>query len=148
MITVSDLSLKFSNTPLFKDVNLKFTEGNCYGIIGANGAGKSTFLKILSGEIEQDTGTISVSSGQRIAVLKQDHFAHDEHSVLDTVMMGHPKLYECYKAREEIYAKEDFTEDDGIKASELEGDFAELGGWEAENNIEQMLSGLDRKSVV
>ncbi|HBG36848.1 MAG TPA: ABC transporter ATP-binding protein [Treponema sp.] len=142
MITVSDLSLKFSNTPLFKDVNLKFTEGNCYGIIGANGAGKSTFLKILSGEIEQDTGTISVSSGQRIAVLKQDHFAHDEHSVLDTVMMGHPKLYECYKAREEIYAKEDFTEDDGIKASELEGDFAELGGWEAENNIEQMLSGL------
>ena len=142
MITVSDLSLKFSNTPLFKDVNLKFTEGNCYGIIGANGAGKSTFLKILSGEIEQDTGTISVSSGQRIAVLKQDHFAYDEHSVLDTVMMGYPKLYECYKAREEIYAKEDFTEEDGIKASELEGDFAELGGWEAENNIEQMLSGL------
>ncbi len=142
MITVSDISLKFAERPLFKDVNLKFTAGNCYGIIGANGAGKSTFLKILSGELEQDRGQISITPGERMAVLKQDHFAYDEYSVKDTVMMGFPKLYECLKARETIYEKEDFTEEDGIKASELEGDFAEMGGWEAENQIEQMLSGL------
>ncbi|HOS29413.1 MAG TPA: ATP-binding cassette domain-containing protein [Treponemataceae bacterium] len=142
MITVSDVSLKFSDRPLFKDVNLKFTPGNCYGIIGANGAGKSTFLKILSGEIEHDSGQISITPGERMAVLKQDHFAFDEYSVMDTVMMGYPELYKCYKDRESIYAKEDFTEEDGIKASELEGKFSELGGWEAENQIEQMLSGL------
>ncbi|MBP7478851.1 MAG: ATP-binding cassette domain-containing protein [Spirochaetaceae bacterium] len=142
MITVSDVSLKFSDRPLFKDVNLKFTPGNCYGIIGANGAGKSTFLKILSGEIEHDSGQISITPGERMAVLKQDHFAFDEYSVMDTVMMGYPELYKCYKDRETIYAKEDFTEEDGIKASELEGKFSELGGWEAENQIEQMLSGL------
>lgn len=142
MITVSDVSLKFSDRPLFKDVNLKFTPGNCYGIIGANGAGKSTFLKILSGEIEHDLGQISITPGERMAVLKQDHFAFDEYSVMDTVMMGYPELYKCYKDRESIYAKEDFTEEDGIKASELEGKFSELGGWEAENQIEQMLSGL------
>ena len=142
MITVSDVSLRFSEKPLFKDVNLKFTPGNCYGIIGANGAGKSTFLKVLSGELEHDSGTITMTHGERMAVLKQDHFAYDSYSVKDTVMMGFPKLYECAKARETIYEKEDFSEEDGIKASELEGEFSELGGWEAENQIEQMLSGL------
>nr|WP_318659444.1 ATP-binding cassette domain-containing protein [uncultured Treponema sp.] len=142
MITVSDVSLRFSEKPLFKDVNLKFTPGNCYGIIGANGAGKSTFLKVLSGELEHDSGTITMTPGERMAVLKQDHFAYDSYSVKDTVMMGFPKLYECAKAREAIYEKSDFTEEDGIKASELEGEFSELGGWEAENQIEQMLSGL------
>lgn len=142
MITVSDVSLKFSEKPLFKDVNLKFTPGNCYGIIGANGAGKSTFIKVLSGEIEHDSGTISMTPGQRMAVLKQDHFAFDKYSVKETVMMGYPKLYECGKARDEIYAKTDFSEEDGIKASELEAEFGELGGYETENQIEQMLSGL------
>ena len=142
MITVSDLSVRFSEKPLFKDVNLKFTNGNCYGITGANGAGKSTFLKILSGEIEHDSGTISISTGERMAVLKQDHFAYDKYSVKDTVMMGFPKLYELSKSIEEIYAKEDFSDEDGIKASEMQADFGELGGYEAENQIEQMLSGL------
>lgn len=142
MISVSDVSLKFGKTPLFKDVNLKFTAGNCYGIIGANGAGKSTFLKVLSGEIESDTGSVLLSEGSRLAVLKQDHFAFDSHSVKETVMMGHPKLYECAKARDAIYAKENFSEEDGIKASNLESEFGELGGYEAENQIEQMLSGL------
>ena len=142
MITVSDVSLKFGDRPLFKDVNLKFTAGNCYGIIGANGAGKSTFLKVLDGELEHDSGQIIITPGERMAVLKQDHFAYDEYSVKDTVMMGYPKLYECSKAREEIYAKEDFTEEDGLKSADLEAEFSELGGWEAENQIEQMLSGL------
>ncbi|MFA6856890.1 MAG: ATP-binding cassette domain-containing protein [Treponema sp.] len=142
MITVSDVSLKFSEKPLFKDVNLKFTPENCYGIIGANGAGKSTFIKVLSGEIDHDSGTISMTPGQRMAVLKQDHFAFDKYSVKETVMMGYPKLYECGKSRDEIYAKADFSEADGIKASELETEFGELGGYEAENQIEQMLSGL------
>ncbi|MBN2810682.1 MAG: ABC-F family ATP-binding cassette domain-containing protein [Spirochaetales bacterium] len=154
MITVSDLSLSFSDRPLFKDVNLKFTPGNCYGIIGANGAGKSTFVKILSGELEHDKGDIIIPAGQRLAVLKQDHFAFDEHTVKDTVMMGYPKLYSVLKEREAIYEKEDFSEADGIRASELEGEFAEIGGWEAENEIEKMLSGLgleeayhDRKMI-
>ena len=142
MITVSDVSLKFGERPLFKDVNLKFTAGNCYGIIGANGAGKSTFLKVLDGELEHDSGQIIITPGERMAVLKQDHFAYDEYSVKDTVMMGYPKLYECSKARDEIYAKEDFTEEDGLKSADLEAEFSELGGWEAENQIEQMLSGL------
>ena len=142
MITVSDVSLKFGERPLFKDVNLKFTAGNCYGIIGANGAGKSTFLKVLDGELEHDSGQIIITPGERMAVLKQDHFAYDKYSVKDTVMMGYPKLYECSKARDEIYAKEDFTEEDGLKSADLEAEFSELGGWEAENQIEQMLSGL------
>ncbi len=142
MITVSDVSLKFSERPLFKDVNLKFTPGNCYGIIGANGAGKSTFLKVLSGEQEHDSGTIAIGSGERMAVLKQDHFAFDSYSVKDAVMFGFPKLYEVAKAREAIYEKEDFSEEDGNRAAELEGEFSEMGGWEAENQIEQMLSGL------
>ena len=142
MITVSDVSVKFGEKPLFKDVNLKFTPGNCYGIIGANGAGKSTFLKVLSGEIDHDSGTITIGTGERMAVLKQDHFAFDSYSVKDAVLMGYPKLYEIAKAREAIYEKPDFSEEDGIKASELEAEFGEMGGWEAENQIEQMLSGL------
>lgn len=142
MITVNDVSVSFSEKPLFKDVNLKFTNGNCYGITGANGAGKSTFLKVLSGEIDHDSGTISISTGERMAVLKQDHFAYDAYSVKDTVMMGYPKLYELTNAINEIYAKEDFSDEDGIKASEMQAEFGELGGYEAENQIEQMLSGL------
>jgi ATPase subunit of ABC transporter with duplicated ATPase domains len=142
MITVSDVSLHFSEKPLFKDVNLKFTPGNCYGIIGANGAGKSTFLKVLSGEQDRDSGEIIITPGERMAVLKQDHFAFDEYSVKDTVLQGYPKLYEVSRARDEIYAKADFTEEDGIKSAELEAQFGELGGYEAENQIEQMLSGL------
>jgi len=142
LITVSDLSLKFSEKPLFKDVNLKFTKGNCYGIIGANGAGKSTFLKVLSGEEEHDSGEVSISPGERLAKLAQDHFAFDKYSVKETVMMGFPKLYEIGKEKDAIYEKPDFSEEDGIKASELEAEFGELGGYEAENQIEQMLSGL------
>ena len=142
MITVTDLSLTFSDKPLFKDVNLKFTPGNCYGIIGANGAGKSTFLKILSGELEHDRGDVIIPAGQRMTVLKQDHFAFDQYSVKDTVMMGYPKLFNTLKERESIYEKADFTEADGIRAADLEAEFAEIGGWEAENEIEKMLSGL------
>jgi ATPase subunit of ABC transporter with duplicated ATPase domains len=142
VITLADISLKFGERTLFKDVNLKFTPGNCYGIIGANGAGKSTFLKILSGEMEHDRGEISLSPGQRIAVLKQDHFAFEEFTVRETVIMGYPKLYGVQKEREAIYAKEDFSEEDGMRASELEADFADLGGWEAESQVGQILSGL------
>ena len=142
MITVSDVSVSFSEKPLFKDVNLKFTNGNCYGITGASGAGKSTFLKVLSGELEHDSGTITISTGERMAVLKQDHFAFDEYSVKDTVMMGYPKLYELTKAIDEIYAKPDFSDEDGMKAADMQAEFGEIGGYEAENQIEQMLSGL------
>jgi ATPase subunit of ABC transporter with duplicated ATPase domains len=142
MITVTNLSLGFGERSLFKDVNLKFTPGNCYGIIGANGAGKSTFLKILSGEIEHDKGEISIAKNLRMAVLKQDHFAFEEYPALETVIMGYPKLYQIQKEREAIYTKEDFSEEDGMKASELEADFAELGGWEAESQAGQLLSGL------
>jgi ATPase subunit of ABC transporter with duplicated ATPase domains len=142
VITVTDVSLAYGERSLFKDVNLKFTPGNCYGIIGANGAGKSTFLKILSGETEYDRGEISVTHGQRTAVLKQDHFAFEEYSVMETVVMGYPKLYAVQKEREAVYAKEDFTEEDGMRASELEAEFAELGGWEAEAQAGQLLSGL------
>jgi len=142
MITVTDVSLIFGERTLFKDVNLKFTPGNCYGIIGANGAGKSTFLKILSSEIEHDKGEISIAKNQRIAVLKQDHFAYEEFPALETVIMGYPKLYGVQKEREAIYAKEDFTEADGLRASELEADFADLGGWESESQAGILLSGL------
>ena len=142
MITVTNVSLTFGERTLFKDVNLKFTPGNCYGIIGANGAGKSTFLKILSGEVEHDKGEISVAKGQRVAVLKQDHFAYEQYTALETVISGYPKLYAVQKEREAIYAKEDFSEADGLRASELEADFAELGGWEAEAQAGQLLSGL------
>lgn len=142
MITVSDVSLAFGERILFKDVNLKFTPGNCYGIIGANGAGKSTFLKVLSGELEHDKGEIIVTPGERIAVLKQDHFAFEAYSVMETVIMGFPKLYEIMKEREALYAKESMSDEDGIRAGELEAEFAELGGWEAEAQAGQMLSGL------
>jgi ATPase subunit of ABC transporter with duplicated ATPase domains len=142
VITVTDLSLGFGERVLFKDVNLKFTPGNCYGVIVANGAGKSTFLKILSGETEHDRGDVSISPGERLAALRQDHFAFEDHSALETVIMGYGKLYAVLKEREAIYAKEDFTEADGMKASELEADFAELGGWEAEAQAAQLLSGL------
>ena len=142
MITASDISLSFGTQVLFKNVNIKFTPGNCYGIIGANGAGKSTFLKILSGEIEPDTGEIIITPGQRMAVLRQDHFAFNEYSILDTVIMGYRKLYDIRKEREEIYAKEEFSEEDGIHAAELEGEFAELGGWEAEADAGVLLDGL------
>jgi ATPase subunit of ABC transporter with duplicated ATPase domains len=142
MITVTDVSLAYGERTLFKDVNLKFTPGNCYGIIGANGAGKSTFLRILSGETEHDKGEIAVGKGQRIAVLRQDHFAFEEYHVLETVIMGFPQLYALQKEREAVYAKEDFTEADGLRASELEAGFAGLGGWEAEAQAGQLLSGL------
>ncbi|MCR5606494.1 MAG: ATP-binding cassette domain-containing protein, partial [Treponema sp.] len=136
MITVSDVSLKFGEKPLFKDVNLKFTPGNCYGIIGANGAGKSTFLKVLSGEQEHDSGDISLTPGERMATLVQNHFAFDEYSVMETVKMGFPKLYKLEKEKDAIYEKPDFSEEDGIKASEMEAEYGELGGYEAENDIE------------
>jgi ATPase subunit of ABC transporter with duplicated ATPase domains len=142
VISVQDLALGFGERSLFKDVNLKFTPGNCYGIIGANGAGKTTFLRILSGEIGHDRGEIHISKGSRMAVLKQDHFAYEEFRLLDTVVMGHEQLYAISKERESIYAKEDFTEADGIRASELEAEFAELGGWEAEAQAAILLSGL------
>lgn len=142
MITASDISLSYGTQVLFKNVNIKFTPGNCYGIIGANGAGKSTFLKILSGEIEPDTGEIIITPGQRMAVLRQDHFAFNSFSVLDTVIMGYKKLYDTMKERDAIYQKEDFTEADGIRAAELESEFAELGGWEAEADAGVLLDGL------
>ena len=142
MITVSNLSLGFGERNLFRDVNLKFTPGNCYGIIGANGAGKSTFLKILSSEMEHDKGEVSIASSLRISVLKQDHFAFDKFKAIETVIMGYPALYKITKEREALYAKEDFSEQDGIRASELEADFAEMGGWEAEAQASQLLSGL------
>ncbi len=142
MISTSNISLRYGARKLFEDVNVKFTPGNCYGLIGANGAGKSTFLKILSGEIEANTGEVIISPGERMAVLKQNHFEFDEHKVLETVIMGHEKLYSIMKEKEEIYAKENFTDEDGIKASELEGEFAELNGWEAEAEAAALLMGL------
>lgn len=142
MITVTNVSLNFSGTNLFSDVNLKFTEGNCYGIIGANGAGKSTFLKILSGDLEPTTGDVSIAPGRRMSVLKQDHFAFDEFTVLDTVMMGNARLYEIMKEKDALYMKEDFSDEDGIKAAELEAEFAEMDGWEAESNVSKLLQGL------
>lgn len=142
MITVSDVSLQYGGTKLFKDVNLKFTPGNCYGVIGANGAGKSTFLKILSGEIDSSTGEISIPSNIRMSVLKQDHYQYDECPVLETVIRGNTRLYEIMQEKEALYAKEDFTDEDGVKASELEGEFAEMNGWEAESEASQLLQGL------
>ncbi len=142
MISVTDVSLSFGSQKLFKDVNVKFTPGNCYGVIGANGAGKSTFLKVLSGELTPDTGSVSISSGQRMAVLAQDQFAFDEYSVMHTVIMGHRTLYDIMIEREQIYEKPDFSEADGMRAAELEGEFAEKGGWEAESEAARLLSGL------
>jgi len=145
MITVSNLSIQFGKQVLFQDVNMKFTAGNCYGIIGANGAGKSTFLKMLYGDVDPSSGSVSFGSGERLSVLKQDHFAFDQFSVLDTVMMGHTELWDNMKKKEELYAKADFTEKDGILASELEERFAEMDGWNAENNAASLLSGLGVK---
>ncbi|SCG84053.1 putative ABC transporter ATP-binding protein ykpA [Proteiniborus sp. DW1] len=142
MINVTNLSLQFGGRKLFSDVNIKFTPGNCYGVIGANGAGKSTFLKILSGEIEPTTGEVSIAPNVRMSVLKQDHFQYDEHQVLETVIMGNARLYEIMKEKDALYAKEDFTDEDGIKASELECEFAELDGWEAESEASSLLQGL------
>ncbi len=142
MIQVSELGVYFPDKKLFDEVNLKFTKGNCYGIIGANGAGKSTFLKILSGEREASKGEVFVTPGERMAVLKQNQFEFDAYSVMDTVIMGYPRLYEVMKAKDALYAKEDFSEEDGMKAAELEGEFAEMDGWEAESNVEKLLNGL------
>lgn len=142
MITVSNVSLQFGGQMLFKDVDLKFTNGNCYGIIGANGAGKSTFLRILCGEIEPTTGEVIIPKETRLSVLKQDHFAYDEYTVLDTVIMGNERLYEIMKQKDELYAKEDFSEADGDLAAELEGEFAELNGWEAESDASKLIQGL------
>ncbi|MDD3169214.1 MAG: ATP-binding cassette domain-containing protein, partial [Eubacteriales bacterium] len=142
MITVTNVSLNFSGTTLFKDVNLKFTRENCYGIIGANGAGKSTFLRILSGDLEPSTGEVSIPSHMRMSVLKQDHFAFDEFTVLDTIIMGNPRLYDIMKEKDALYSKEDFTDEDGIRASVLEGEFAEWNGWEAESDASRLVQGL------
>ncbi|WP_294158276.1 ABC-F family ATP-binding cassette domain-containing protein [uncultured Selenomonas sp.] len=142
MITTNNLSLQFGKRVLYKDVNLKFTPGNCYGIIGANGAGKSTFLKLLSGELEPTGGTVEVTPGERLAVLKQDHYAYDQYQVLRTVMMGHPRLVEIMDEKDALYAKPDFSEADGMKASELEAEFAEMNGWDAESDAAKLLNGL------
>jgi ATPase subunit of ABC transporter with duplicated ATPase domains len=142
MITASNIMLQFGERVLFKDVNIKFTPGNCYGVIGANGSGKSTFLKILSGEIEADKGEVIVTPGERLSVLRQDQFAFDHYPAIDTVIMGHEELYRIKSERDEIYSKEDFSEEDGLKAAELEAMFADLGGWEAEAEAGQLLSGL------
>ncbi|BCC65266.1 ABC transporter ATP-binding protein [Bacillus cereus] len=142
MITVSNVSLRFADRKLFEDVNIKFTPGNCYGLIGANGAGKSTFLKILSGEIEPSTGDIHITPGERLAVLKQNHFEYEEFPVLETVIMGHTRLYKVMQEKNAIYMKEDFSDEDGMRAAELEGEFAELNGWEAESEAAILLKGL------
>jgi len=142
MIIVNNLSINFSGTNLFKDVNLKFVPGNCYGIIGANGAGKSTFLRILSGDLDPSSGDVSIGKNLRMSVLKQDHYAFDEFSVIDTIIQGNKTLYEIMVEKDALYAKEDFTNEDGIRASVLEGEFAELGGWEAESDASRLLQGL------
>ena len=142
MLQVTNVGLRFGDKELFKDVNLKFTKGNCYGIIGANGAGKSTFLKILAGDIEANTGSVSITEKERMSVLRQDHFKYEENTVLDVVIMGHARLYDIMREKDALYMKEDFSEEDGIKAAELEGEFAELDGWDAETNAEKLLMGL------
>ena len=142
MISANNVTLRIGKKALFEDVNIKFTEGNCYGLIGANGAGKSTFLKILSGELDSTNGEIVITPGQRLSFLKQDHFKYDEYTVMDTVIMGNERLYEIMKEKDAIYAKEDFTDEDGIRASELEGEFADMDGWEAESNAATLLNGL------
>ena len=142
MITVNDVSLNFSGQTLFKHVDLKFTPGNCYGIIGANGAGKTTFLRILSGDLEPTTGEVVISKDQRMSVLKQDHFQYDQYTVLDTVIMGNQRLYDIMKEKDALYAKEDFTDEDGVKASELEAEFADMDGWEAESDVSRLIQGL------
>ncbi|WP_370750025.1 ABC-F family ATP-binding cassette domain-containing protein [Eubacterium sp.] len=142
MISTSNISLRFGKKALFEDVNIKFVPGHCYGLIGANGAGKSTFLKILTSEIEPTSGEVIITPGERLSFLKQDHFQYDEYTVLDTVIMGNQRLYDIMKEKEAIYMKEDFTDEDGIRASELEGEFAEMNGWEAESDAATLLNGL------
>ena len=142
MIQVSNVGLRYGDRKLFEDVNIKFTPGNCYGLIGANGAGKSTFLKILSGEIEAQEGNVSMGKDERLSVLKQNHFEYDEHTVLDTVIMGNKRLYDVKTEKDAIYAKEDFSDEDGMRAAELEGEFAELNGWEADSEAATLLNGL------
>ncbi|MGN0480391.1 MAG: ATP-binding cassette domain-containing protein, partial [Lachnospiraceae bacterium] len=142
MISANNVTLRIGKKALFEDVNIKFTEGNCYGLIGANGAGKSTFLKILTGQLEPSKGDVTITPGQRLSFLQQDHFKYDEYTVLDTVIMGNARLYQIMKEKDALYAKEDFTEEDGIKASELEGEFANMNGWEAESDAAQLLNGL------
>ncbi|MFP3357363.1 ABC-F family ATP-binding cassette domain-containing protein [Planococcus citreus] len=142
MIAVNDVSLRFGDRKLFEDVNIQFNPGNCYGLIGANGAGKSTFIKILAGELEAQSGNVSMGSGERLAVLKQNHFEYEEYAVLETVIMGHKKLYEVMSEKNAIYMKEDFSDEDGMRAAELEGEFAELNGWEAESEAAILLQGL------
>ena len=142
MISANNITLRIGKKALFEDVNIKFTEGNCYGLIGANGAGKSTFLKILSGQLESTSGEIVITPGQRLSFLQQDHFKYDQYTVLDTVIMGNARLYEIMKEKEAIYMKEDFTDEDGIKAAELEGEFATMNGWEAESDAANLLNGL------
>ncbi|MBS1974357.1 MAG: ATP-binding cassette domain-containing protein, partial [Bacteroidetes bacterium] len=143
MVKVNNVTLSFGKRVLFDEVNLSFTKGNCYGVIGANGAGKSTFLKILSGEIEPNKGTVEISAGLRMAVLKQDHFEFDECTVLNTVLMGHTKMWGVMQEKDAIYMKEDFSEEDGIKAGHLEAEFGEMGGYTAESDAAALLSGLD-----
>ena len=142
MISANNVTLRFGKKALFEDVNIKFTEGNCYGLIGANGAGKSTFLKILSGEIEPSKGDVTMNDGERLSVLQQDHYKYDEYQVLDTVIMGNKRLYEIMKEKDAIYMKEDFSDEDGVKAAELEAEFAEMNGWEAESDASTLLHGL------
>lgn len=142
MISANNVTLRIGKKALFEDVNIKFTEGNCYGLIGANGAGKSTFLKILSGQLETTKGDVTITPGQRLSFLEQDHFKYDAYTVMDTVILGNPRLYEIMKEKEAIYAKEDFSDEDGIRASELEAEFAEMDGWEAESNASMLLNGL------
>ena len=142
MIAAQGVSLQYGGRVLFNDVNINFTKGNCYGLIGANGAGKSTFLKILAGELEPNKGSVFITPGERMAVLKQDHFQYDAYTVLDTVMMGNQRLYDVMKEKDALYEKEDFTDEDGVKASELEAEFAEMGGWEAESDVSRLIQGL------
>ena len=142
MITVNDISMNFSGQTLFKHVDLKFVPGNCYGIIGANGAGKSTFLRILSGDLEPTSGEVVISKDQRMSILKQDHFQYDSYTVLDTVIMGNQRLYDIMKEKDALYEKEDFSEEDGVRASELEAEFADMDGWEAESDASRLLQGL------
>ena len=146
MISANNVTLRIGKRALFEDVNIKFTEGNCYGLIGANGAGKSTFLKILSGKLDTSSGSIAITPGQRLSVLEQDHFKYDDFTVLDTVIMGNQRLYDIMQEKDAIYAKEDFSDADGIRASELEGEFAEMNGWEAESDAATLLNGLGIES--
>ena len=142
MITVNNLSFHFGGQVLFKDVDLKFTPGNCYGVIGANGAGKSTFLKLLCGELEPSTGDVHIPEDERLSVLRQDHYAFEEYTVLDTVIMGNARLYAIMKEKDALYEKPDFSDEDGVRASELEAEFAEMDGWEAESEASRLIQGL------